>query len=117
MFFFDTGIQKQLNSVTETECNRNFYISCSICCKRGYHMECDKCPISSAYEQQKSAILDARKAERQRKQRKFEKQQKIEDLVKIAEDIYAKIRCPKDVEKASADLEKLADAFLVIKLK
>ena len=117
MFFFNTGVERQLNSLTETECDRNFRISCAICCNRGYHMDCDHCPIASANEQQKSAILDTRKLDRQRKQKRYEKEQEIAKLVETAREIYENIRCPKDVEKVSDDLEKLADAFLIIKLK
>lgn len=117
MFFFDEGVRRQLDSITETEADKNFKISCTICCKRGYKMDCDHCPIASANEMQKAAILDARKIERQRKQKIYEEQQKVNDIISSAMDIYADIRCPRDLEKVSADLEKLADAFLLIKLK
>lgn len=116
-FFLNEGVNRQLNSTTETEADKNFKISCRICCNRGIHMDCEHCPIASANEQQKSAILDARKIERQRKQRAYEEKQKIENLVASATEIYSSVRCPRDIEEASDELEKLADAFLIIKLR
>ena len=114
-FFFNTGVQHQLDSITETECDRNMKISCNICCNRGYNMRCDQCPIASANEQQKAAILDARKIERARRQRVLKEQQKIKELISSATEIYADVKVPSDIERASADLEKLADAFLMLK--
>ena len=115
MFFFDIGVERQLNSTTETEANRNFSISCKICCGRGYHMDCEKCPIASANEQQKAAILDARKVERQQRQKKYEEKKAVEEMIKSAAEIYAKILCPRDFEKYGDDLEKLTDLFLKMK--
>lgn len=114
-FFFDKGVELQLNSRTETECNKNMEISCSICCSRGYNVKCDQCPIASAHEQQKSAILDARKAERQRKLQKLEEKRKLESLIDSARAIYRGVRIPSDIEKKSADLERLADLFIALK--
>lgn len=114
-FFFETGVERQLNSRTETEANKNMEISCSICCSRGYNVKCDQCPIASAHEQQKSAILDARKAERQRKLQRLEEKRKLEKLIDSAKSIYINVRIPSDIEKKSADLERLADLFITLK--
>lgn len=114
-FFFDNGVQKQLESTTETEANRNFAISCSICCSRGYNMKCAQCPIASANEQQKAAILDARKADRQRKARVTEEARKLNDIIQTAMKMYKDVRVPSDIEAKSVDLEKLADEFLKMK--
>lgn len=115
MFFFDVGVERQLNSTTEAQCNKNFEISCAICCRKGYNVQCDSCPIASANEQQKAIILDMRKAERHLKQKRAETERKINSLIKTATDIYACFFSVQDFETHANELEKLADEFLKIK--
>ena len=115
MFFFNIGVERQLNSTTETEANRNFSISCKICCSRGYNQKCENCPIASANEQQKAAILDARKVERQQRQKRYEEQKAVDEMIKSAAEIYAKILCPCDFEKYEDKLEELANLFMKLK--
>ena len=115
MFFFDIGVERQLNSITETEANRNFSISCAICCTRGYSQKCENCPIASANEQQKAAILDARKAERQQRQKRYEEQKAVDEMIKSAAEIYTKIFCPRDFEKYENELEEIANLFMKLK--
>lgn len=71
MFRFSVrkGIEKQLDSITEEEATRNFEISCKICCNSGFYMDCDHCPVASAYEQKCAAILDLRRLEKEKKQK------------------------------------------------
>lgn len=115
MFFFETGVERQLNSITESEANKNFEISCTICCMRGYNIRCEACAIASANQQQKAAILDARKIERKRKIKRKEEQEKIEKLVETAKKIYIQVQCTSDLEKYEKELEKIAEDFLKIK--
>ena len=48
--FEQIGVERQYDSVTTYESNRNFSISCNICCRRGLHIECDRCAIAVAHE-------------------------------------------------------------------
>lgn len=48
---FETiGVERQYESVSAFESNRNFRISCNICCRKGLHINCDKCAIAVAHE-------------------------------------------------------------------
>lgn len=48
---FETiGVERQYSSVTREDANRNFRISCNICCSRGMHLECDRCAINVAHD-------------------------------------------------------------------
>ena len=68
MFSVKKAIQYQLDSITETEADRNFEISCKICCQTGFNKtDCDHCPVASAHEQKCAAILDLRRIERERR--------------------------------------------------
>lgn len=47
---FETiGVERQYESASKHEANRNFHISCNICCNRGMHLSCDKCAIEVAH--------------------------------------------------------------------
>lgn len=48
--FEQIGVERQYESVTAYESNRNFRISCNICCRKGLHINCDKCAIAVAHE-------------------------------------------------------------------
>lgn len=48
--FEQTGVNRQYESASKYESNRNYRISCSICCMRGMHLDCDKCAISVAHD-------------------------------------------------------------------
>lgn len=48
--FEQIGVERQYTSVTKEDANRNFRISCTICCNRGMHLECDRCAISTAHD-------------------------------------------------------------------
>lgn len=48
---FETiGVERQYQSVDAKESNRNFSISCNICCRKGLRIDCDKCAIAVAHE-------------------------------------------------------------------
>lgn len=49
MKFITFSIEKQQQSDTIQESNRMFNISCNICCNRGLHIDCEKCPIKAAH--------------------------------------------------------------------
>ena len=47
---FETiGAEKQYESASKYEANRNFKISCDICCHRGMKLDCDHCAIAVAH--------------------------------------------------------------------
>ena len=48
---FETiGVQRQYESADKHESDRNFHISCNICCNHGLRIDCSKCAIAVAHE-------------------------------------------------------------------
>ncbi len=48
---FETiGAERQYESASKYEADRNFRISCNICCSRGMKINCDQCAIAVAHE-------------------------------------------------------------------
>lgn len=56
--FEQIGVERQYESVTTFESNRNFRISCNICCRKGLHINCDRCAIAVAHEAVQVAFTD-----------------------------------------------------------
>lgn len=48
--FENIGAERQYESASKYEADRNFRISCNICCSRGMHLSCDHCAIAVAHE-------------------------------------------------------------------
>lgn len=48
--FEQIGVERQYQSLDKVESDRNFRISCNICCRKGLHIDCDRCAISVAHE-------------------------------------------------------------------
>lgn len=48
--FENIGVERQYESISKAEANRNFRISCNICSCRGMHLDCDHCAIAVAHE-------------------------------------------------------------------
>lgn len=48
--FENIGVERQYQSGDAKESNRNFNISCNICCRKGLHIDCGKCAIAVAHE-------------------------------------------------------------------
>ena len=48
--FENIGVERQYESINKAEADRNFRISCNICCNRGMHLDCDHCAIAVAHE-------------------------------------------------------------------
>ena len=47
---FETiGTQRQYDSASKYEADRNYRISCNICCSRGMKLDCDRCAIEVAH--------------------------------------------------------------------
>ena len=47
---FETiGAERQYESASKYEADRNFKISCNICCHRGMKLDCDHCGIAVAH--------------------------------------------------------------------
>lgn len=58
---FETiGIERQYQSVDKAESNRNFLISCRICCNHGRRVDCDRCGIAVAHESVQAIFGDER---------------------------------------------------------
>jgi hypothetical protein len=47
--FEQIGVNRQYDSASKYESDRNYNISCNICCSRGMHLNCDSCAISVAH--------------------------------------------------------------------
>lgn len=58
MRFIDRGVENQINSIDEKDAKRAMNVSCTICCNRGLHIECDRCPIKDAHEQIMGLFMD-----------------------------------------------------------
>ena len=56
--FENIGVERQQNSVNTYEADRNFRISCKLCCHYGLHIDCDRCAISVAHEQVVAIFAD-----------------------------------------------------------
>lgn len=48
--FEQIGVERQYQSADKVESDRNFRISCNICCRKGLHIDCDRCAIAVAHE-------------------------------------------------------------------
>ena len=44
------GVERQYESANKYEADRNFRISCNLCCHRGMCLDCDRCAIAVAHE-------------------------------------------------------------------
>lgn len=44
------GSELQYRSATPEIAERNYQTSCEICCFRGMHIRCDRCPIAAAHD-------------------------------------------------------------------
>ena len=47
--FEQIGVNHQYDSTTPFEANRAFNRSCTICCHKGIHLDCEKCSISHVH--------------------------------------------------------------------
>lgn len=48
--FEQIGINYQHDARTKEEANRAFNYSCTCCCNRGMHIECERCAIACAHD-------------------------------------------------------------------
>ena len=54
---FETiGVSYQYSASTKEEANRYFDYSCTCCCMRGMHIECDRCAIACAHKHVVAAL-------------------------------------------------------------
>ena len=44
--FEQIGVNRQFDATSIEELNENFKHSCDVCCRKGMHIECDKCHIA-----------------------------------------------------------------------
>ena len=44
--FEERGIELQYNATSKTNAIKSFQTSCTICCRTGKHIECDRCNIA-----------------------------------------------------------------------
>lgn len=47
--FEQVGVNYQYNANSTEEAQKSFQYSCECCCKKGIHIECDRCAISVAH--------------------------------------------------------------------
>lgn len=58
--FFEHGVYLQRNSANIQQANSRQDRSCSICCTRGFRMDCDRCPIEVAHKETVSLFRSSR---------------------------------------------------------
>ena len=49
--FENIGVERQQKSISLYEADRNFNISCTLCCHYNMRIDCDRCAIAVAHEQ------------------------------------------------------------------
>lgn len=54
--FEEIGVQRQSECCTRFEAEKQFRNSCSLCCNRGFQIECDRCAIANEHRQVLEAI-------------------------------------------------------------
>lgn len=47
--FEQIGIQLQNDSVSKFDAQKKFEYSCTTCCNRGIHLDCERCAIASTH--------------------------------------------------------------------
>ena len=47
-YFYDNGVELQMNANSWWEAKRSYLYSCMLCCSRGGTMKCSNCPVRSA---------------------------------------------------------------------
>lgn len=47
--FEQVGVNFQHNACTKEQARRSFDYSCTCCCNRGMHIDCDHCAIAAAH--------------------------------------------------------------------
>ena len=62
MKFIEMAIHYQNIASTKEEAVRNFERSCTICCNRGLHLDCDRCPISTVHNMTIAVLDDINKS-------------------------------------------------------
>lgn len=55
--FFRRGVELQTDSSSLNQANARFDYSCDLCCKRGYGLPCDRCPIEVAHDRTVKIIV------------------------------------------------------------
>ena len=62
MKFIEMAIHYQNIASTKKEAVKNFERSCTICCNRGLHLDCDRCPISTVHNMTIAVLDDINKS-------------------------------------------------------
>ena len=64
MKFIEMAIHYQNIASTKKEAVKNFERSCTICCNRGLHLDCDRCPISTVHNMTIAVLDDINKSKK-----------------------------------------------------
>ena len=48
--FEQIGVDLQYDAMSKSDAVRKFRYSCTVCCTRGMHIECDRCAIRATHE-------------------------------------------------------------------
>lgn len=48
--FEQRGVEFQYEACCKQDAEKSFRYSCSVCCSRGMHIECDRCAIRATHE-------------------------------------------------------------------
>lgn len=54
--FESVGVSLQYDSCSISQASKRFSNSCTICCKRGLHIDCDRCAVAAAHKLVVAAI-------------------------------------------------------------
>lgn len=115
--FMEIGVENQKGSVTVDEATRNYARSCECCIKKGnnFNFDCDcDCPITIAHREKIEAILTLRQLEHEREIRK-EIQKKLDECIKMIEDIYEMMYSPSQLDEHNGELDKITDKWIQLK--
>ena len=67
--FQQSGVDRQHESITQSESDRNFEKSCRLCASRGMCGDCDSCPIAAAHRFVSDTFRLVSEIERERRSR------------------------------------------------
>lgn len=62
MKFIEMAIHYQNIASTKEEAIKNFERSCTICCNRGLHLDCDRCQVSAVHNMTMAVLDDINKS-------------------------------------------------------
>lgn len=117
------AIQLQRESTTPEMAKDRIARSCRKCCETGsYKMDCDRCPVDKSHHDQIEYLREMYQQRKMKQQQKMEQQQrndelkkKLDECIKMIEDIYETIYSPSQLDEHNDRLDELTDKWLRMK--